>query len=378
MVKYPSVAFVGWNPFQFLHIKQLAQNLPGACLVIEKRKDFISSFNDNILDYENIPILIWEQSRMPLLDGIFDIIVCQTPFFRIEEFKKTKIAMIQYGYAKEPHNYGPWRALADVCMTYGPYATDKISPFTTAISTGNPRYDLWHEDAFHLKAKIKHSSRIDPSKKTILYLPTWGELSSVDEYLESIYDLTAKYNVIIKMHHNTELLEYSRKEKLSNYPVIHYGANDDLLELLSVSDIAISDYSGAIFDAIYCQKPVILLNSNIKDEMGGDKIDEFSLELHSREEIGLTVNNPNELSSILEKINISYESVVDMQNEIRGKLFNETTNATNNAVQTINALWRDEFKHAQHQIYIRKEVIENRKNKRKLIIAEKKLKEIKK
>ena len=45
MVDFPTVGFVGWNPFQFLHVKELAKAIPGAVFIIEKRKNYIKDFS---------------------------------------------------------------------------------------------------------------------------------------------------------------------------------------------------------------------------------------------------------------------------------------------------------------------------------------------
>lgn len=375
MANAPRVGFIGWNPFQFLHIKRLAQAIEGACFIFEKRKEFISEFSSEILECEDIPIMIWDRAKMPSLDGVFDIIVCQTPFFRIEEFEKTKIAMIQYGYAKEPHNYGAWRSLADVCMTYGPYATQKISPFAPSVSVGNPRYDVWGSEEFHRHAKENHGSNLDPNKKTVLYLPTWGDLSSVDQFLDSVYSLSEEYNVILKMHHNTELLESERKKRVTDGAIVHYGTNDDLLVLLSVCDLVISDYSGAIFDAVYCKKPVVLLNTNLDEQLGGKKIDEYSLEYSRRNELGYVVNSPEELLSTVNVALTENNLQSKTSNELREELFLETNDATKIAVSVINGLHKNEYIPSQSQAYMRSEIKELLRTKRQLAIANKKLKE---
>lgn len=377
MDKLPRIGFVGWNPFQFLHIRKLASTFPGACFVIEKRQDFISEFSDDVLKNPDTPIMVWDRAKMPTLDGVFDIIVCQTPFSRIETIEKSKIAMIQYGYAKEPHNYGPWRAFADLCLTYGPYASERIHYFSPTEAVGNPRYDDWYDETFHQIAKAKHGDKLDPKRKTVLYLPTWGELSSVDQYVESVYALADNYNVLMKMHHNTELLENSRKDKMNMGAICHFGANDDLLELLSLSDIVISDYSGAIFDAMFCRKPIALLENDLAEQMGGRKIDEYSLEYSRREELGLTIHSPESLSSGIDELSRNATKYVDMYEKLRSHLFTDTQNSLSLAHNALVQLWKGQYNLNQPQSYVRKELREHYKTKRLLAIAKKKQSEAK-
>ncbi|HEN8707034.1 TPA: CDP-glycerol glycerophosphotransferase family protein [Pseudomonas putida] len=372
MDKLPRVGFVGWNPFQFLHIQKLASTFPGACFVIEKRKDFIEEFSEEVLKNPSTPIMVWDRAKMPALDGVFDIIVCQTPFSRIETFEKSKIAMIQYGYAKEPHNYGPWRAFADVCLTYGPYAADRIDYFSPTAAVGNPRYDDWHKDEFHERARIKHGDKLNAKKKTVLYLPTWGDLSSVDQYIEAIYNLSENFNVLTKMHHNTQLLEAGRKEKISTGSICHFGANDDLLELLSISDIVISDYSGAIFDAIYCKKPIALLEADLEDQIGGKKIDDYSLEYSRRDELGLRIHSPEQLGTGIIELARNPSKYIAGYEQLWSELFTPTQDSLSLAHNALVKLWKGEFVPSQPQTYVRKELKEFYSTKRQLAIAKKK------
>lgn len=373
----PRIGFIGWNPFQFFHIKALAESIPGSCFVIEKRKEFISDFSDDILANPKVPFMVWDRSKMPTLDGVFDILVCQTPFFRIETFEKTKIAMIQYGYAKEPHNYGAWRSFGDLCLTYGPYASKKIEPLSPSVATGNPRYDVWHTKSFHATAKAKYAEQLDPRRKTVLYLPTWGDLSSVDDYLSSVYSLSNQYNILLKMHHNTELLEPDRKAAVSQGAVRHYGANDDLLELMALADVVISDYSGAIFDAIYCGKPIVLADKDISQQMGGNKIDDFSLEFSRRGDLGVICTQPSDLAACIEKAAKATDQDTPKSFDLKAELFTKTTTATENARQALMNLWEGKYEQSQTQKYIRTELKELFKTKRQLSIATKKLKDTK-
>ncbi|MFG0397690.1 CDP-glycerol glycerophosphotransferase family protein [Pseudomonas sp. zjy_11] len=372
MDKLPRVGFVGWNPFQFLHIQKLASTFPGACFVIEKRKDFIEEFSEEVLKNPSTPIMVWDRAKMPTLDGVFDIIVCQTPFSRIETFEKSKIAMIQYGYAKEPHNYGPWRAFADVCLTYGPYAADRIDYFSPTAAVGNPRYDDWHKNEFHERAKLKHGHKLDVKRKTVLYLPTWGDLSSVDQYLEAIYNLSENFNVLTKMHHNTQLLEAGRKEKIATGNICHFGANDDLLELLSISDIVISDYSGAIFDAMYCKKPIALLEADLEDQIGGKKIDDYSLEYSRRDELGLRIQSPELLEAGIIELARNPSKYIAGYESLWSELFIPTQDSLSLAHNALVKLWKGEFVPSQPQTYVRKELKEFYSTKRQLAIAKKK------
>lgn len=364
MDDFPKVGFIGWNPFQFLHIKELAKAIPGAVFIIEKKNQFVDDFSKEILHNTDVPIIIWDRAKMAELDGLFDILICQTIFFRMETFSKTKIITIQYGYAKEPHNYGAWRSLGDLCLTYGDYATNKISNFCPSVGVGNPRYDKWY-DVVSTSNTFK-SSNLDNDLKTILYVPTWGDLSSIDKYLDHVIKLSEKYNVLLKLHHNTDFLEGDRKSKI-NDRIHYYGANDDILELISQSDLIISDYSGAIFDAVYFKKPIVLLNCY--DHNSSAKMDIYSIEYAMRNTIGYEVNDVQELSAAVDNVLERKDFYANLHSSLRSELFNDSGNSIQLAISAIQNLHSGVYSLNQHQQYTRVVSQELLATKRQLNIA---------
>lgn len=354
--KTPQIAFIGWNPFQFIHVAEIARALPGSYFLVEKRKDYVREFDESILTGWDVPVLIWHRRMVQELDGLFDVIVCQTPFSQAELFTKTRIAMIQYGYAKEVHNYGAWRSLADLCLVYGPYAAAKIGYFCPVAQVGMPRFDKWHDPAFVSQTKDRYAHLLNKSRKTILYMPTWGDLSTVDKYIDSVRELGDRYNVLLKLHHNTALLESSRKQKLSQMDgCVHFGANDDVVELLAVADIVLSDYSGAIFDAVYCRKPVVLLHDDIVQKVG-TKMDRYSLEYAARERIGAIVENPALLGQVVDDVAAGKQGQCPCNDDLRTELFVDGPGATERAAEELVRLSRGEYEQTQLQSYIRREV----------------------
>jgi CDP-glycerol glycerophosphotransferase (TagB/SpsB family) len=347
------IAFIGWNPFQFIHIRLLASKILNSVFILEKRSNNIGKFSDEILKNTDVPILIWDKKDMIKLDGVFDVIVTQTLFADIYKFQKTKIAMLQYGYAKEPHNYGAWRALADLCLVYGEYAAKKISHFCPVEIVGNPRYDVWYDEEFHKNAHLTFKHLLK-HKKTILYMPTWGELSSIDDYLLPIVGLASNFNVLIKIHHNTDLLEKKRIKSINSDQVHLFGANADLLKLLSVADYVISDYSGAIFDAIYCDKPVILIDKAEEILLKNTKkIDAYSLEFSMRSKLGIRVKTPQEILPSLQYLQDNENEVLSKVMPLKNTLFADNDNAVQKAADAIYALIEGKYKPSQMHEYIR-------------------------
>lgn len=365
------IAFIGWNPFQFIHIKSLASKFTGSVFILEKRKDHLNDFTKKILTNQEVPVVIWDTGNIQELDGVFDVIVCQTMFLHLPLFKKTKIVMLQYGYAKEPHNYGAWRALADLCLVYGSYPQEKISTYSPSKAVGNPRLQLWHDKDFHFNAIDKYKHSLEDGLLTVLYMPTWGELSSIDQYINAVLALSQSYNVLIKLHHNTDILEKGRLEKIETNRIHFFGANDDALELLSISDIVISDYSGAIFDAIYCRKPVVLLDKEENEILEEAKIDTHSLEFNRRDELGYRVARPCDLIYGIKYIEANRDSIISDKESIKTELYEYSENSIEKCIEAIDGLMSGDIVRTQMQSYIHDSIKELYQVKREYNILKK-------
>jgi hypothetical protein len=350
------VGFVGWNPFQFIHFAPVIAHIPGAEMVIEKKHGIWKSLDPRVLGIPASRVHHLGARQMRELDGQFDVLVCQTPFTGIENLRESRLAMLQYGYAKEAHNFGAWRSFADVCMTYGPYASRKIEPFAPCVATGNPRYEDWKNESFHLAALRMYSAQLDPSKKTILYAPTWGGLSSFEHYSDAVGALSNDYNIVLKIHHNTQRLAKNSLDPVRRkFGVIH-SAEDDIVELLSIADVLITDCSGAIFDAIYCNKPVILLDLPAAEIAAGSISDSHSLEQARRGELGTRVGCPGALRETLRRVLEMETSGPPQPSGLRDELFIDATGATRRASKVIVDLAAGCFSPSQTQQYIRNEM----------------------
>lgn len=344
----PKIAFIVWNSFQLLHFKPLLKAIPTALLIVERRKKskeieraLFNGISNNIayIDHNKI---------FQKIDGHFDVLVTQTVFEQLHLFRKTKVAMLQYGYAKEPHNYGTWRSLADVNLVYGQYAADRIGYFSPVEVTGCPKYDEYHSTHFLHAAQEKYRKSIDYTKPTVVYAPSWGNLSSFNDYISGIEKLSQHYNVLVKLHHNTVFFSKVHQDYHHQYPHLHfYYENDDLLSLIAISDLVISDFSGAIFEAIFCKKPVVLLSNSAKND---EKLDKYSLEIANRKELGYEVFSPKDLLQTVNKAMIEKKLV---HQNLYHQLFMDTTNATQNVIDSLQRLAKGSYALSQQQLYVR-------------------------
>jgi CDP-glycerol glycerophosphotransferase (TagB/SpsB family) len=210
----------------------------------------------------------------------------------------TALIMVQYGYAKEPYNFGDWRKQAQAICAYGDYAASRFAPHAPAFTIGNPRWDDWSAPGF---AEVARTALPDlaPDRPVLLYAPTWGDLSSLPYWLPEISKLAETHTVLVKAHHNA--VRDGQLGDIGNHPHIYDISHFDLMQALAVCDILLSDYSGAIFDAIMCDKPVVLLDLPDIDARFGKKLDAESLEMAQRDELGFRVKRPAALPDAVQQ-----------------------------------------------------------------------------
>lgn len=134
------------------------------------------------------------------------------------------------------------------------------------LETGYPRCDLlFHTDkeTFVRKAKY-YGVDIDPNKKLILYAPTWrgtkGSNPDIDVskdlgFIEKLYSYVdpEKYQILFKPHQFVYKALQDRGMLEANCVPSTIDAN----EILSVTDILISDYSSIFFDYLVTGKPIL-------------------------------------------------------------------------------------------------------------------------
>ncbi len=189
----------------------------------------------------------------------------------------------------------------------------------TIIEEGYPRNDrLFHTDKAEIISSLqKYGIDIDSKKEIILYAPTWKGSDynrpeiDVNEYIdfkrivESMID-TDRYQILLKPHQ----VVYKELKKSGRMSDSLIPAFIDTNELLSITDILISDYSSIFYDYLVTDKPVIFYIPDLekyKNERGlylepealpGPCFTKLS-------EIGNVINN---LDEFINKYRSSYEA----------------------------------------------------------------------
>lgn len=184
------------------------------------------------------------------------------------------------------------------------------------LETGYPRNDLY----FNLdREKIRKKLKVHSNKKILLYAPTWrgttslsnGNIDIFFEYYDKLKEkFSDEYEVLMKLHNMSK--KYITKERKNS--VVSYDL--DTMEVLSVTDILITDYSGILFDFLPMRKPIILFQFDKEDylsQRGGQKefyLDSEKFPIPTCLSINKLITTIKRINSIFKKNKNEFENFV--------------------------------------------------------------------
>lgn len=284
------IAFVVWTAFDYYVYKNIARHLPESEFVVCNTwfKPFKRGGGSSVLGSIEVlkkhnehwrvikHIRLDDQAELKIIEKFFeqyDVIVAlrlwppiASTLFNLWLFKK-KSVLVNYGVGKDLVTFAPWVALFDIVLADGPHTHKYFRLLSDSYLIGVPKYDDWFskDSSPWGKEDCCEKYGMDPSKKTILFLPTHSIFSSLHKFNSVILDLTPQYNVLIKFHYLNQYVEKEIMEKIrSNSRVITFDERDDLVQLMSVSDVIVSDSSSAGLEAVLIDKPLVILDTNEK------------------------------------------------------------------------------------------------------------------
>ncbi len=134
--------------------------------------------------------------------------------------------------------------------------------------TGCTYLDVMQTRYEKLKNK-KSGVEVNSTKKIILLAPTWGASGILSKYGEDILNalVSTGYNIVVRPHPQSYTAEKEMIENLQNkFPEtgnFKWNRDNDNFDILSKSDIMITDFSGIIFDyTLIFDKPLIYADTS--------------------------------------------------------------------------------------------------------------------
>ncbi len=152
----------------------------------------------------------------------------------------------------------------DLLCVPGPYAADRFRSLlrTRVLATGMPKMDPVFSGR-HSREALCRRLALDPSRRIVLYAPTFNEdLSSVYLFADRFAELAAPdRTLLIKLHGST------RGETVDAYralaartPGIVFVDDPNIAPCLGGADVMISDVSSVFMEFMALDKPVILFD----------------------------------------------------------------------------------------------------------------------
>lgn len=134
------------------------------------------------------------------------------------------------------------------------------------LKVGTPRNDLLLNQNPQLYSQVKKKLGIDPSKKIVLYAPTFREDKNLNcyniDYSNLCNSLSRKFGgnwVVVKRFHP----HLSNLKEAQNDNIINATNYDDIQELLLVADVLITDYSSLMFDYAITHRPIFIYATDL-------------------------------------------------------------------------------------------------------------------
>lgn len=168
---------------------------------------------------------------------------------------------------------------------------------------GVPRTDVFFDPDYVARTRMRVRERlgVDDDQKLVLFAPTFrgnGQLSArTDESADwgrIAEDLGDGYRVVVRRHPFTERHAPPLPDGVLN------GAFGDMNELLTATDVLVTDYSSSIFEFALLRRPVVLFVPDLDDYAGARSFyrpfEDYA--------IGPVVREPGELAAAIRHVQV--------------------------------------------------------------------------
>lgn len=143
----------------------------------------------------------------------------------------------------------------------------------SVIATGIPRTDIFFSVSYSNNVKEKLYSKYPSlkNKKVLLFAPTFRGNGQVSAYfpldkldIQKLYeDLSGEYTIIVKLHPFCKE-RYTIHSKYSD-SIIDLSDDDELNDLLFITDLLITDYSSVVFEASLLKIPMLFYSYDLAE-----------------------------------------------------------------------------------------------------------------
>lgn len=240
---------------------------------IDERELTISIFKKNNWKY------ILGQNEIERQNLIYnmnlDVFICGWSRYPIEKYcsPDTLCCMIYHGIGIKPTYYRDNNKRLDIRFIEGSFREKQLREYGVQSEldlVGFAKLDPLFNGEIGKKSEILEQLNLDPSRKTILYAPTFYP-SSFEVFKYKLLEMTKDYNLIIKLHQwiyfrsnfgGTNLrtqLKLVKKIKKRFLSVKTIGPEDyNIIPLYRAADVMLTEASSTIYEMMALQKHVII------------------------------------------------------------------------------------------------------------------------
>ncbi len=161
-----------------------------------------------------------------------------------------------------------WNKYYDGILCYGTYHETKFKAKHNIATAqmGYPRFDKYFKPGFD-RDYLLEKFKCDPKKKTIVWLTTWSDLSSVENYIKEFSLLRSGNNIVVRPHPTMKYNDPDNHKKLFTVDFNYIdNTTDDNVQLYALADLMIFDYGGPMFGALYLNKNFAFLDMELKSK----------------------------------------------------------------------------------------------------------------
>lgn len=124
-----------------------------------------------------------------------------------------------------------------------------------------PRTDLLRSESYRWETRKRILEKYPAlgNRKNVLYAPTFRNERDITEHLQKLFDAFdyEEYNLIVKLHP----IDRTRVNRMEVFDCSEFTT----MELFSISDVLITDYSSILFEAAVAELPIYLYTYDLED-----------------------------------------------------------------------------------------------------------------
>ncbi len=308
---------------------------------IEERELTLSIFDKN--NWKYILGKDEEDRKKQIIKLNPDVFICGWGRYPIQEFcsPKTICCMIYHGIGIKPSYYRDHNKRLDIRFIEGSFREKQLRDYGVESDlelVGFAKLDPLFNGEIGTQSELLEQLGLDPTKKTILYAPTFYP-SSFEIFGLNLIKLTENYNLIIKLHQwvyfksNFAGMNFKKQKKLlrkieKRFPSVKIiqAANYNIVPLYRAADIMLTEASSTIYEMMALQKHVVICDfykKKLSHIISEKRMFKRRLDRNMKSDLYdfcYHINSPEELPDALDKCFNEPDPFIEIRNKYIEKM----------------------------------------------------------